>query len=65
MNYRKIIETAIECEKLETALIACQIHHKRIIGTFESIDTACDMADIEAKLAKNHDRLKQLVEETV
>jgi hypothetical protein len=63
MNYRKIIETAIECEKLEARLHICQQLYPRLYSAVEQAETTDVMFNIETALQHNHDRLKQLVEE--
>ena len=62
MNYRKIIETAIECERLEARLNAfmyCQRHQPN-----EDRHISRKIEAIRGILADRHSQLKQLVEET-
>jgi hypothetical protein len=65
MNYRKIIEMAIECERLQARLHICQQLYPRLYSAVEQAETTDVMDNIRAALQRNHDRLKQLVEETV
>jgi hypothetical protein len=64
MNYRKIIETAIECEKLEARLSLFPNFYPLLHSELEHAKARDLMANIRAELQHNHDRLKQLVEET-
>jgi hypothetical protein len=65
MNYRKIIETAIECERREAQI-------STLISAHDAVSCAADAKRIQAQLVSARDRyrraknrLKQLVEETV
>jgi hypothetical protein len=66
MNYRKIIDTAIECEKLE-ARLSLLLNFYPLLRSEPELEHAKArdvMASIRIELQNNHDRLKQLVEET-
>lgn len=65
MNYRKIIETAIECEKLEAAQTAYFKCFPELRSAVEREVFHEKIKSNDAEIKRNHDHLKKLVEETV